>query len=137
MGTSKDPFYWSQEGSVDELETAETNEEIYEAYNEWIMDAYVQYTDEKIREKLKSYSVSPNAYIPSSQKAIDEFMVEEGLCPSCLGTHISITNDLLLSSYCEECKTVFNVPEDMQGVIEVAIKEVKAGTMDFKELTYL
>lgn len=136
VGTSKEPFYWSQESSMEELETAETNEEVYEAYNEWIMDCYVQYTDERIREDLRSYSASPNAYMPSTQKGIDEFIMED-VCPSCLGENISITNDLLLSSYCEKCKTVFNVPEDMQDTVEKMMEEVKEGIIDFKEVTYL
>lgn len=130
---SKESKYWSKESTEVEY-TPETDDEIYEYYNEYIMECYPQYTDPQCREELQSYTCFN--YMPSTQTLIDEFIME-GVCPCCLKEEISVTNDLLLSSYCEECKSVFNVPVDMQDIVDNTMKLVKQGEAEFKEVTYL
>jgi hypothetical protein len=117
----------------DKAEEAAAEEE-YEIYSEWIADCYPQYADPRLREGLESFS--NKSKVLYKQEDLDEMMME-GICPNCLGDKLHVTNDLLLNSYCYECESIFNVPEDEQDFIETMMKDCKAGEVPFEEIVKL
>jgi len=117
----------------DKAEEAAAEEE-YEIYSEWMAECYPQYQDPRLREGLESFS--NKSKVLYKQADLDEMMME-GCCPNCLGDKIHITNDLLLNSYCYECESIFNVPEDEQDFIETMMKDCKAGEVPFEEIVKL
>jgi hypothetical protein len=117
----------------DKAEEAAAEEE-YEIYSEWMTECYPQYQDPRLREGLESFS--NKSKVLYKQADLDEMMME-GICPNCLGDKLHVTNDLLLNSYCYECESIFNVPEDEQDFIETMMKDCKAGEVPFEEIVKL
>jgi hypothetical protein len=97
-------------------------------------ECYPQYQDPRLREGLESFS--NKSKVLYKQADLDEMMME-GICPNCLGDKLHVTNDLLLNSYCYECESIFNVPEDEQDFIETMMKDCKAGEVPFEEIVKL
>lgn len=127
---NKTSSYWSKDMPSELVEEQEKN---YEEYNEWILECYPEYVNSQSRTELKSYSVLfPD--IDVSQTIIDEWLIDE-ICPHCYTEDsLIITNELLLSSCCHSCDSVFNVPKQDQDFVETKIKECIAGKMDFQEI---
>jgi hypothetical protein len=131
----KQSTYWSREMPSEMIDEAELEKDKeYETYNEWIMECYPEYTDPKIREELKSYSVFFPTIKEISQDLLDE-MIMDDICPHCYDeSGLVITNDLLLHTCCHACESVFNVVAEDQDYVESKIKECVERKIDFQEI---
>jgi hypothetical protein len=147
LASTKGPKHWSRPedpldmldpfGNVaydkDKAEEAAAEEE-YQIYSEWVESCYPEYQDPRLRDELSSFSIKSKVLY--KQEDLDE-MIMDGTCPNCLGNHIHVTNDLLLSSYCYECESIFNVPKDEQEFIGTLMDDCKAGEVAFADIVKL
>lgn len=147
LASTKGPKHWSRPedpldmldpfGNVaydkDKAEEAAAEEE-YQIYSEWVESCYPEYQDPRLRNELSSFSIKSKVLY--KQEDLDE-MIMDGTCPNCLGNHIHVTNDLLLSSYCYECESIFNVPKDEQEFIGTLMDDCKAGEVAFADIVKL
>jgi hypothetical protein len=147
LASTKGPKHWSRPedpldmldpfGNVaydkDKAEEAAAEEE-YQIYSEWIESCYPEYADPRLRDELSSFSIKSKVLY--KQEDLDE-MIMDGTCPNCLGNHIHVTNDLLLSSYCYDCESIFNVPKDEQEFIGTLMDDCKAGEVAFADIVKL
>lgn len=129
----KQSTYWSKDMPSELVDDSE-EDKAYEAYNEWIMECYPEYTDPKIRTELKSFS----AFFPTvkeiGQDLLDE-MIMDDVCPHCYAENtLVITNDLLLHTCCHACESVFNVPKEDQEYVETKIDQCMRGVIDFQNI---
>lgn len=124
------------EKKAEVLDVFEEEDDIdFEIYSEYMMQCYPEYTIDKEREKLKSISTVYDL-IDLTQREVDECLVEQ-CCPFCLGENVTVTNDLLLSSYCTDCSSLINIPECEQPFYETKMDECFKGLIDFNELIKL
>lgn len=147
LASTKGPKHWSRPedpldmldpfGNVaydkDKAEEAAAEEE-YQIYSEWVESCYPEYQDPRLRDELSSFSIKSKVLY--KQEDLDE-MIMDGTCPNCLGNHIHVTNDLLLSSYCYDCESIFNVPKDEQEFIGTLMDDCKAGEVAFADIVKL
>lgn len=144
LAPAKSPTYWTrQQSSLDGIDAFDevvydktkaeeaAAEEEYQIYSEWIEACYPEYADPRLRDELESYSIKSKVLY--KQEDVDE-MIMDGVCPNCLGEHVHITNDLLLSSYCHDCESIFNVPKDEQDFISTMIEDCKKGEVSFSDI---
>lgn len=130
---TKEPTYWSREMPSEMIDESD-DERAYEAYNEWIMECYPEYTEPTMREELKSYSVFFPTVKAMGQDLLDE-MIMDDICPHCYNENgLIITNDLLLHTCCTACESVFNVVAEDQDYVESKIKECVDRKIDFQEI---
>jgi hypothetical protein len=130
---TKQPTYWSREMPSEMIDESD-DERAYEAYNEWIMECYPEYTEPTIREELKSYSVFFPTIKEVSQDLLDE-MIMDDICPHCyIENGLIITNDLLLHTCCPTCESVFNVVKEDQDYVETKVEECVKGLIAFQEI---
>lgn len=129
----KQSTYWSREMPSEMIEESDYEKE-YEAYNEWIMECYPEYTEPTMRDELKSYSVFFPTVKPIGQDLLDE-MIMDDICPHCYNEGgLVITNDLLLHTCCHECESVFNVVKEDQDYVESKIQDCVKGKIEFQEI---
>jgi hypothetical protein len=103
----KDPF----------KEAAKATEEAEEEYemtevDRWVFDKYPQYNLPENRIKFKHIKCN-DVYITSplpDQDIIDD-MIDKGTCPCCLNP-IFADNILNITTVCNDCFSVFNIPEE-------------------------
>lgn len=141
---TKDPFYWEDDGKtskdVKSVEDDMDDLAAYEMYNEWVMSVYPEMSLPECRKELTHLS---HYYCADgvdfkvkdlSSTTVDESLMDEGMCPICLGHAIQITNDLLLESSCSDCESIFNIPKDMVESYEYDFHQVWLGKKDFLEI---
>ena len=143
---TKDPFYWEADGKtskdvnskkadiVDPLDDLDT----YEAYNEWIMSVYPEYSEPILRKELKHFSLYYEVSQHDLQVTIDQEIIDEAImdctCPICGGHHVEITNDLLIETTCTDCESMFNVTPDMADGMEENFKNLFLGKLEFDDI---
>jgi hypothetical protein len=141
---TKDPFYWEDDGKTSkDIKSVEDDMDdlaAYEAYNEWVMSVYPEMSLPAHRKELTHLS---HYYCADgvdfkvkdlSSTTVDEALMDEGVCPICLGHAIHITNDLLLETSCSDCESIFNIPKDMVESYEYDFHQVWLGKKDFLEI---